>query len=227
MSFIISIDGPAGSGKGTIAKFIADKLGFLNVDTGAMYRSVTLAAIENNIDVNDSEKVTELAKSLKIDLKEIDGTIHTFLNGEDVSSKIRTPEVNAAVSVVSAIKEVRRIMVDHQRALAENHDIVMEGRDIGSTVFPNADIKLYLEASAEERAARRVRQNKQNGIESSYEEVLESIKNRDRIDSTREDSPLIVPENAVIVDTSGWEPEDAKVNMCELIDKLMKERANK
>ena len=223
MSFIIAIDGPAGSGKGTIASFIAEKLGFLNVDTGAMYRSVTLAVLRNNIDMNDKEKIIELAKTLQIDLKNIDGSIHAFLNGEDVSEEIRTPKVNASVSIVAAIKEVREIMVEHQRALAKDHDIVMEGRDIGTVVFPNANIKLYLEASAEERAQRRYKQNLEKGLEVPYEEVLESIKNRDKIDSTRADSPLRVPEDAVIVDTNGWLPEDARKNIYKLIDDLMGE----
>lgn len=223
MSFIIAIDGPAGSGKGTIASFIAEKLGFLNVDTGAMYRSVTLAVLRKNIDMNDKEKIIELAKTLQIDLKNIDGSIHAFLNGEDVSEEIRTPKVNASVSIVAAIKEVREIMVEHQRALAKDHDIVMEGRDIGTVVFPNANIKLYLEASAEERAQRRYKQNLEKGLEVPYEEVLESIKNRDKIDSTRADSPLRVPEDAVIVDTNGWLPEDARKNIYKLIDDLMEE----
>ncbi len=223
MSFIIAIDGPAGSGKGTIASFIAEKLGFLNVDTGAMYRSVTLAVLRNNIDMDNKEKIIELAKTLQIDLKNIDGSIHAFLNGEDVSNEIRTPKVNASVSIVAAIKEVREIMVEHQRALAKDHDIVMEGRDIGTVVFPNANIKLYLEASAEERAQRRYKQNLEKGLEVPYEEVLESIKNRDKIDSTRADSPLRVPEDAVIVDTNGWLPEDARKNIYKLIDDLMEE----
>lgn len=223
MSFIIAIDGPAGSGKGTIASFIAEKLGFLNVDTGAMYRSVTLAVLRNNIDMDNKEKIIELAKTLQIDLKNIDGSIHAFLNGEDVSNEIRTPKVNASVSIVAAIKEVREIMVEHQRALAKDHDIVMEGRDIGTVVFPNANIKLYLEASAEERAQRRYKQNLEKGLEVPYEEVLESIKNRDKIDSTRADSPLRVPDDAVIVDTNGWLPEDARKNIYKLIDDLMEE----
>lgn len=224
MSFIIAIDGPAGSGKGTIAGFLAKDLGFLNVDTGAMYRSVTLEVLNQGIDLADTEKIIEVAKSIKIELKDINGTLHTFLNGKDVSEEIREPRVNAAVSPVSAIPEVRRIMVEHQRALANNNNIVMEGRDIGSVVFPNADIKLYLEASAEERAKRRYEQNLEKGLEVPYEEVLESIKNRDKIDSSREDSPLTVPENAIIVDTTGWKAEDAHVNVGKLVRDLMEER---
>lgn len=224
MSFIIAIDGPAGSGKGTIAGFLAKDLGFLNVDTGAMYRSVTLEVLNQGIDLSDTKKIIEVAKSIKIELKDIDGTLHTFLNGKDVSEEIREPRVNAAVSPVSAIPEVRKIMVEHQRALANNNNIVMEGRDIGSVVFPNADIKLYLEASAEERAKRRYEQNLEKGLEVPYEEVLASIKNRDKIDSSREDSPLTIPENAVIVDTTGWKAEDAHVNVCKLVRDLMEER---
>lgn len=224
MSFVIAIDGPAGSGKGTIAGFLAKDLGFLNVDTGAMYRSVTLEVLNQGIDLTDTEKIIEVAKSIKIELKDIDGSIHTYLNGKDVSEEIREPRVNGAVSPVSAISEVRRIMVEHQRALSNNNNIVMEGRDIGSVVFPNADIKLYLEASAEERAKRRYEQNLEKGMEIPYEEVLESIKNRDRIDSTRKDSPLTVPKDAIIIDTTGWNAEDAHVNVCKLVREIMEER---
>lgn len=224
MSFVIAIDGPAGSGKGTIAGFLAKDLGFLNVDTGAMYRSVTLEVLNQGIDLTNTEKIIEIAKSIKIELKDINGSLHTYLNGKDVSEEIREPRVNGAVSPVSAIPEVRKIMVEHQRALAADNNIVMEGRDIGSVVFPNADIKLYLEASAEERAKRRYEQNLEKGLEVPYEEVLESIKNRDRIDSTREDSPLTVPEDAIIVDTTGWKAEDAHVNVCKLVREIMEER---
>lgn len=223
MSYIIAIDGPAGSGKGTVASYLAEKLGFLNVDTGAMYRSITLAVLNNKIDLNDSEKIIELAKKVKIELKDINGTQVTYLNGEDVSSEIRTPRVNGSISVVSAIKEVREIMVEHQRNLAKENNIVMEGRDIGTAVFPNANIKLYLDATPEERAGRRYRQNLENGLEVPYEEVLESIKKRDRIDSSREVSPLRIPDNATIVDTNGWDAETACENIYKLVKDLMGE----
>ncbi len=223
MSYIIAIDGPAGSGKGTVASYLAEKLGFLNVDTGAMYRSVTLAVLNNQINLNDTEKIIEVAKKVKIDLKDVNGTIATYLNGEDVSAEIRTPKVNGAISVVSAIKEVREIMVEHQRNLAKENNIVMEGRDIGTTVFPNANIKIYLDATPEERAGRRYRQNLENGLNVPYEEVLESIKKRDRIDSSREISPLRIPENATIVDTNGWDGETACKNIYKLVKDLMEE----
>ena len=223
MSYIIAIDGPAGSGKGTVASYLAEKLGFLNVDTGAMYRCVTLAVLNNQINLNDTEKIIEVAKKVKIDLKDVNGTIATYLNGEDVSAEIRTPKVNAAISVVSAIKEVREIMVEHQRNLAKENNIVMEGGDIGTTVFPNANIKIYLDATPEERAGRRYRQNLENGLNVPYEEVLESIKKRDRIDSSREISPLRIPENATIVDTNGWDGETACKNIYKLVKDLMEE----
>ena len=165
MSLIIGIDGPAGSGKGTITKIIAEKLGIVNIDTGAMYRCVALASIRNNLTLDDKDKIVELAKKVEI---KFDEEGHTYLDGEDVSSLIRTPEVSKIVSPLSSIVEVRHEMVNQQRKLAEGLSIIMEGRDITTVVFPNATYKFYLDASVEERARRRYLQNQESGIEMSY-----------------------------------------------------------
>lgn len=200
MSFIVAIDGPAGVGKGTIANLVAEKFGFLNVDTGAMYRSVTLAMLRQNIGIEEEEKIEKLLSEITIELKEENGEEVVLLNGEDVSEAIRTKEVNAFISGVSALRIVRNKMLEIQRKIAQGQEVVMEGRDIGSTVFPNADVKIYLDATVEERANRRLRQNKEKGIEMSYEEVLESVKKRDLIDSTREVSPLRKADDAILID---------------------------
>lgn len=222
MSFIVAIDGPAGVGKGTIANLVAEKFGFLNVDTGAMYRSVTLAMLRQNIGVDEEEKIQKLLSEITIELKEENGKEIVLLNGEDVSEAIRSKEVNAFISGVSALKIVRSKMVVLQRKLAEGNEVVMEGRDIGSTVFPNADVKIYLDATVEERANRRLRQNKEKGIEMSYEEVLESVKKRDLIDSTREVSPLRKADDAILIDCTELSQDELSNKVYEIIEEKMK-----
>lgn len=222
MSFIVAIDGPAGVGKGTIANLVAEKFGFLNVDTGAMYRSVTLAMLRQNIGVDEEEKIEKLLSEITIELKEENGKEIVLLNGEDVSEAIRSKEVNAFISGVSALKIVRSKMVVLQRKLAEGNEVVMEGRDIGSTVFPNADVKIYLDATVEERANRRLRQNKEKGIEMSYEEVLESVKKRDLIDSTREVSPLRKADDAILIDCTELSQDELSNKVYEIIEEKMK-----
>lgn len=222
MSFIVAIDGPAGVGKGTIANLVAEKFGFLNVDTGAMYRSVTLAMLRQNIGIDEEEKIKKLLSEITIELKEENGKEIVLLNGEDVSEAIRSKEVNAFISGVSALKIVRSKMVVLQRKLAEGQKVVMEGRDIGSTVFPNADVKIYLDATVEERANRRLRQNKEKGIEMSYEEVLESVKKRDLIDSTREVSPLRKADDAILIDCTELSQDELSNKVYEIIEEKMK-----
>lgn len=222
MSFIVAIDGPAGVGKGTIANLVAEKFGFLNVDTGAMYRSVTLAMLRQNIGIDEEEKIEKLLSEITIELKEENGEEVVLLNGEDVSEAIRTKEVNAFISGVSALKLVRSKMVVLQRRIAEGQNVVMEGRDIGSTVFPNADVKIYLDATVEERANRRLRQNKEKGIEMSYEEVLESVKKRDLIDSTREVSPLRKADDAILIDCTELSQDELSNKVFEIIEEKMK-----
>lgn len=221
MSFIVAIDGPAGVGKGTIANLVAEKFGFLNVDTGAMYRSVTLAMLRQNIGIEE-EKIEKLLSEITIELKEENGEEVVLLNGEDVSEAIRTKEVNAFISGVSALRIVRNKMLEIQRKIAQGQEVVMEGRDIGSTVFPNADVKIYLDATVEERANRRLRQNKEKGIEMSYEEVLESVKKRDLIDSTREVSPLRKADDAILIDCTELSLEQLSNKVYEIIEEKMK-----
>lgn len=202
---IIAIDGPAGSGKGTVTKIIADKLGIINIDTGAMYRCIALAFLRSNLTLDDKEKIIELAKKIKIEFKE-DGKV--FLDKEDVTGFIRTKEISSIVSPISSIVEVRKEMVKLQRALAKNSSIIMEGRDITTVVFPNADYKFYLDATLEERAKRRFKQNKEAGIEMSYEEVLESIAKRDYTDMHKEVGSLTRTKDQIYIDSTNLTIEE-------------------
>lgn len=202
MSFVVAIDGPAGSGKGTIAKLVSEKIGFINIDTGATFRCVTLAMLENKVSLDENDKIKEILNKIEIDFKEKDGEKKVFLNGKDVTRKIREKEVNDFVSPVSTLKIVRENLLYLQRKMAEGKNVVMEGRDIGTTVFPNADLKIYLTASAEERAKRRVKQFQEKGIECDYQEALENIKSRDKIDSSRDLSPLRQAKDAICIDSS-------------------------
>lgn len=200
---IVAIDGPAGSGKGTIAKLVAKELGFLTMDTGAMYRCVAVYFIDNNISLDDEERVKSELKNINIDMKDVKGIQNFFLNGENVSDRIRTKEVDNIVSQVSHLLPVRLSMVELQRKLADGKNMVMEGRDIGTNVFPDAKVKIYLDATPEERARRRMEQNKQKGIENiSYEEILENVKFRDHNDLTATVAPLKKADDAVVVDSS-------------------------
>ena len=202
MSFVVGIDGPAGTGKGTVTALISKKLGLVNIDTGATYRCVALYAIYNNVKVEEKDKIISLLDNINIDMKNKDGVQTVFLNGEDVSQKIRLPEVSAIVSQVSSIIEVRLKLVDLQRKLAEGKDVIMEGRDITTYVFPNADVKIYLDADEEERAKRRYKELIEKGNTISYEEVLENIRKRDKNDKEKEMGALKKAEDAVYIDTT-------------------------
>lgn len=199
---IVAIDGPAGSGKGTVTKIIADRLGLINLDTGATYRCVALATLNNNYTIQDEEKITELLPSLDIEFKREDGKEKVFLNGDDVTEQIRSKEVNQIVSQVSGITPVRIYMAELQRKMARGKDVIMEGRDIGTYVFPNAEIKIYLDADVEERARRRYKENTEKGIDMTYEEVLDNIKKRDTNDKNKEIGALKIADDAIIVDTT-------------------------
>lgn len=210
---IITIDGPAASGKSTIGELLARRLGYLYFDTGAMYRAVTWVALARAVPVEDEAAVTALARCLHIDVLPAtvdDGRQYTVLaNGEDVTWAIRTPQVDARVSVVSAYPGVREAMVQQQRRIARQaRGVIMVGRDIGSVVLPNADLKLYLDATAEERARRRWRELRARGEEVEYEEVLAMMRRRDEIDSHRAVSPLRVPEGALVIDTTNLSVEE-------------------
>ena len=218
MGFIVAIDGPAGTGKGTVTKIISEKLGLINIDTGAMYRCVALQALKNNIKDTEIEKVEKMLENIDIKFKREDGNVKTFLNGEDVSKQIRTPEVDDVVAKFAALKQVREKVTPLQQKMGELGNIIMEGRDIGTTVFPNANVKIYLDASVEERAKRRYLQNQEKGINESYEEVLESIKKRHILETTREISPLRKADDAILVDSTELTIEQVVNRIIEIIE---------
>lgn len=198
---IIAIDGPAGSGKSTTAKLLAKKLGYLYIDTGAMYRAVTLYAIKNNI-LNDEQKIIDLTSRLNIELKFEDGKTKVSVDGKDVTEEIRSLEVNQNVSPVSKIEGVRKILVEKQKEMGKNGGVVMEGRDITTVVFPNADVKVFLTATIDERARRRALEFAEKGQQIDIEKVKQNIIERDRIDSNRDVSPLTKSPDAIEIDTS-------------------------
>lgn len=215
MSFVVAIDGPAGSGKGTITKLVGEKLGLVNIDTGATFRCVALNMINENIKIDEEEKISDLLNNIQIDMKE-DGTI--FLNGEEVTKRIRENDVNEFVSPISVIKIVRDKLLKIQRNIAKGKNVIMEGRDIGTVVFPNADVKIYLDASPEERARRRLKQNEEKRIDTSYEEVLRNIKDRDKRDSSREIAPLKQAEDAIYIDSSNMTIEEVTNKIINIIN---------
>ncbi|MDO6994217.1 (d)CMP kinase [Brachyspira innocens] len=196
---IITLDGPSGAGKSTIAKLTAKKLSFKYLDTGAMYRAVTLYMIKHNINTDSNDEVISALNNLNISF---DNAGRIYLDNEDVTEEIRSSEVVNLVSKVSSISVVRQNMVSLQRKIAEGGNYVVDGRDIGSVVFPNAKYKFYMDASLDERARRRYNEELSKGKTLTYEEVRESIRKRDEFDSNRKDSPLVVPDNAYIIDTT-------------------------
>lgn len=208
MGFIVAVDGTAGSGKGTITKIIAERLNLICVDTGAMYRCVTLECINKNIEYTELEKIKEVLKNIKIELKNEDGNQNVYLNDINVTSEIRTTEVDKQVAKFAAIKEVRDKITPIQRKMGENNDIIMEGRDIGTVVFPNADVKVFLDCSIEERAMRRYKQNLEKGIQTTYDEVLNGMIERHKLETERDIAPLVKAEDAVYIDSTGMSIEE-------------------
>lgn len=201
---IIAIDGPSGAGKSTLGKMLAKELGLLYLDTGAMYRAVALAVVRKEIDLSETGKVAAAAEAVRIELVGEPDNLQIILDGENVSAEIRTLEIAQAASIVSTNSAVRRVMVEHQRQMGENskNGCVLEGRDIGSVVFPNADVKFFLTAQPEARALRRFEEDKAKGRESTYKKTLAEINERDQRDVSREDSPLTIAEDSVVIDTS-------------------------
>lgn len=214
---IIAIDGPAGSGKSTVAKIIARRLGYLYIDTGAMYRALTLKAIKQNIPVEDEARLIAMAKESTIELiNKDDGSLQVLLDGEDVSLAIREPRVTKLVSEISKIKDIRKIMVELQRQLGNKRDCILDGRDIGTVVFPKANRKFYLDADFKERVKRRYKELKEAGQDITFEEVENDLRNRDTIDSTREVAPLKKADDAIYVDTTN-------MSIDEVVETLLKE----
>ena len=207
--FSVAIDGPAGAGKSTLAKAAAARLGFVYVDTGAIYRTVGLAARNAGVDKADSEGIKALLTGLQVDIRYENGVQKMYLNGGDVTGEIRSPEISAYASYVSAIPEVRAFLMEMQRRLAREHDVIMDGRDIGTVVLPEAGLKIFLTASAEKRAMRRFRELQEKNPAITFEEVLSDMTARDAKDSQRETAPLKAAEDAVLVDTSDLSLEES------------------
>ena len=223
MSFVVAIDGPAGTGKGTVTEKLSKKLDLVNIDTGATYRCVTLAMLKQNINLEDIEKIKEILTKIQIELKSDNGKQIVLLNGEDVTEEIRSKEVTKMVSQVSSIKEVRLAMAGLQRKMAEGKAVIMEGRDIGTYVFPSADVKIYLDADVEERAKRRYNQNQEKGIDMTYEEILENIKKIDDNDKHKEIGALKVADDAIVIDTTKMSINEVVKEIEKIIRKKQKE----
>ncbi|MBQ9663963.1 MAG: (d)CMP kinase [Oscillospiraceae bacterium] len=214
----IAIDGPSGAGKSSLARRCAEAFGFLYADTGAIYRTVGLAAIRAGIDRKNAEEVSGLLPTLRIEMRyNEEGEQRMFLNGEDVSEEIRLPEVSIAASDVSALSIVRQYLMEMQRSLALSNNVIMDGRDIGTVVLPNADLKIFLTASAEARADRRVKQLEEKGIKEAFETVLADIRYRDEQDSNRETAPLRRADDAVLLDTTELNFDESFAAMSQLI----------
>lgn len=212
--FIVAVDGPAGSGKSTISKIVAKELEMTYLDTGAMYRMVTLAVIRNQVNIENLDEVNKMLDNLKLDIIKD----KFFLNNEDVSEAIRGIEVTNNVSRIAAIKLVREKLVDMQRSISEGKKVILDGRDIGTVVFPNADIKVFLVASPEERAKRRVKEFLSKGIDTDFQTVLAEILKRDEMDSTRKESPLLKAKDAVLIDTSFMNIEEVSKEIINLVN---------
>ena len=198
----VAIDGPAGAGKSTIARAVADELGYIYIDTGALYRTIGLSCIEHNIDVSDSDAVVSILPETDISIVFLNGEQRVLLNDKDVSEKIRTEQISMAASTVSAIPKVREFLLDLQRSFAKTDNVIMDGRDIGTVVLPNAQVKIFLTASPEQRAERRLKQLEEKGIKAEYDDILADIIKRDYNDSHRKTAPLKPAENSVIIDTT-------------------------
>ena len=221
----IAVDGFAACGKSTLAKGLAKELGYVYVDSGAMYRAVTLYILDNNIDINNEEDIQNALKNIQIGFKNIDGNNHTFLNGKDVEKEIREMRVSNFVSPVSAISSVRRFLVHRQKEMGKQKGIVMDGRDIGTVVFPDAELKMFMTASIEVRTERRVLELREKGItDLNYREIEYNLLERDRIDSTRLDSPLTKADDAIEIDNSNLSVEDQLDLALDLVEKIVSKK---
>ena len=210
---IVAIDGPAGSGKSTVSKMIADDIGYIYLDTGAMYRLFAYKLIKENVDMDNNEEELRILEDLNIDMK--NGKF--YLDNEDVSDKIRSREVSSGASKVARIKEVREKMVDIQREFSKSKNVILDGRDIGTVVFPNADLKIYLNAASEVRAKRRFEELKEKDKNVNYNEILKEIEERDYHDSSRKESPLRIADDAIVIDTTDFTIDEVKKKIKNLI----------
>lgn len=229
MSYIVAIDGPAGSGKGTLTKVVAKELGLVSIDTGMLYRCHALAVARNNIDIKDTENIIKIMDEIEINLVNENNIQTAFLNGENVTDKIRLPEVNNIVSLTSSIPEVREKVTNLERKigydwLKEGKNIIMEGRDITTVVFPEADVKIYLDATPIERAKRRLAQDTRNGIKEDFTEVLESIMARDKNDMNKKVGALKKAPDAVYIDSSKLNIEQVKRKIIDIIERKTKDK---
>ena len=229
MSYIVAIDGPAGSGKGTLTKVVAKELGLVSIDTGMLYRCHALAVARNNIDIKDTENIIKIMDEIEINLVNENNIQTAFLNGENVTDKIRLPEVNNIVSLTSSIPEVREKVTNLERKigydwLKEGKNIIMEGRDITTVVFPEADVKIYLDATPIERAKRRLAQDTRNGIKEDFTEVLESIMARDKNDMNKKVGALKRAPDAVYIDSSKLNIEQVKRKIIDVIERKTKDK---
>ena len=222
---IIAIDGPSGAGKSTLGRMVARALGYLYIDTGAMYRAVALAVIEAKVPLTDKQAISSIAARADIKLEGDPDSLRVSLNGRDVSEEIRTEEVSHTSSVISTIPEVRRTLVERQREMGAHGGVVLDGRDISTVVFPGADIKFFLTAQPPARAARRFKEERLRERDTTFEETLTDINARDRRDSTREDSPLAIAEQAVVIDSTEFSIEEVYERMMSIIKERMRAEA--
>ena len=217
MEFIVAVDGPAGSGKGTITKLVGEKENLVYIDTGALYRCVTLSMLRKKVGLEDLEKIQEVLNTIDIEFKQEEDQKKVYLNGEDVSKEIREIAVNKFVSQVSHVVIVREAITELSRKIAKGKQVIMEGRDIGTNVFPKADVKIYLDASPEERAKRRQKQNEEKGINIPFQEIIENIKFRDNNDKTSPVAPLKQAEDAIYIDSSNMTIEEVAEEVIKII----------